>query len=530
MQALSIRIGWRTLPPVSAVSNQRIKTLRFHWFLHVVALPLVYAALYLFSNGAALSVSCERTADYQLLALSAELAKDGDAWTGAYSRFGFRHPGPIYAYLSAFGDLFLPFGGTPRGRHQVMQLLVSMLVLLAAAQVTYRTFRPRLLAPAVVAMTLIVGRLAIDGHLFHDTWNPSVMVAPMVLFLVSTAALLVGRRSVVAYQAIAAVLLLHAHLGASPVVILLLALSWFWVLRAARGRLFAAFAHLALCGGGILLLSFLPVFHDALVAPNGGNLGTLIRFFSSHQEGTGYGSAVHFVAWHIARSVGSDRVALGGVVFLITLLPALYGAWVGVRRDRAPVVVLVVALLLCLLAARGIVGAPHDYLMRYLFGVVAVLFAIAVVAILRILSRSIPQTHRLLASRVSLITMLLAGLAALPPALTPKPELCSKNAARLVARFTPDPQVRYRLEPSVPNDWPLMAAIALHLKRRGVEFCVDPMWGATFDWSLTCGVRAGRDPFPPRPLKTLRVYNQRPKDPVGLPNQLKQKQFLMAWE
>ena len=230
--------------------------------------------------------------------------------------------------------------------------------------------------------------------------------------------------------------------------------------------------------------------------------------------------SVAFIAWHLARAVGSDQPIVGVALFLACTTTVWAFRRSTGARSRELALVALAALLLSILAARGIVGERYDYLMRYLFGVIPVLLAVAIASIFM---RFVPR-------KVAVVLLLGVAMFSLPPPLRRESKPCLVNARKLAELLVPQHGVRYRIAVPDPKDWPLLSAMALVFQRNGIPVCVDQQWAATFDWSFTCTAQSAGEGFPPRPLRTIMLYNTPPLTPPTLPHVVRRKGFVMAWE
>lgn len=195
--------------------------------------------------------------------------------TGAYSRYGWSHPGPVLFYLLAVP--YRVFGNDATG------LRVATLILnVAALGALFWLARRRGLAPLVAvatATTLLIWGLQADALSYG--WNVTVTLVPFLLTAVACWSVLCGDDVALVVAAVAAVFVFQSHVGAGVVIApLVLVTAGFVVWRRrrpvlGRGSLIA--------GGGLLALALVPIAFDTFRDPQG-NLATLLKWSLDNDE------------------------------------------------------------------------------------------------------------------------------------------------------------------------------------------------------------------------------------------------------
>jgi hypothetical protein len=116
--------------------------------------------------------------DEAVLELAAHDTLAGDPPRGAYSRFGWHHPGPLPIYVLAVGVRLFGADG-----HHWITGLVSLGCLLTSLLLMARRHGPAPTATFVLVVALGVGAVArhVLPSVFFSVWNPVAAVAPLVL-------------------------------------------------------------------------------------------------------------------------------------------------------------------------------------------------------------------------------------------------------------------------------------------------------------------------------------------------------------
>jgi hypothetical protein len=299
--------------------------------------------------------------------------------TGAYSRYGWSHPGPMMYWLIA--PLSLVFGKA------AWATLVGAALLQGAAIVWLARLAWRAGGLATVALWLAVGALAysaLGSSAVLEAWNPHIAFPFFTLFLLQTWLVCCGDVKRLLGAVVVGSFILQTHVGYAPLVVASLgaALVFSWVDLRARGDRVrdlpvARWAVLA------LLVLWLPVVIEPMVHPPG-NLRQLADFFVGGGSGAdvvGVGDGTGLLAgefrvpppWFggttLTDSV-TNAARPAGAVWL--LLPAALFAWAAVqawkRRDRAglrTVIFVGVVMATALVALARTTGAPFPYLVYW---------------------------------------------------------------------------------------------------------------------------------------------------------------------
>lgn len=142
-----------------------------------------------------------------------------DVWSsdiplvGAYSRFGWNHPGPAAFYLLAPVSIV---SGQPAWATQVGNALLQAAVVAAIAWVAWRSGGLSRLLAVLALVGLAFG--AMGPSMVLDAWNPNVAYPMFVLFVLLAWILSYGTPRVLPAVAVVGTVLVQSHLGYLPLV------------------------------------------------------------------------------------------------------------------------------------------------------------------------------------------------------------------------------------------------------------------------------------------------------------------------
>ncbi len=456
------------------------------------------------------------------MGISIELAKRGEALTGAYSRFGFRHPGPVMSYYYALSEsawsTLAPGTSTPMGMHLVAQVLFNIACLLVVAYwftTNFPILRRAGLSCAVVPISFLAWWGA--GRTFlHDYWNPTVTIAPMMVFLLSGASLLAGKLRWLPFFCLSGVVLVHSHLSAAPLALMAWAIVIVGstlriraehrsILSALRKYKFSCLSALA-----ILSLGLTPPLIEALTVPQFGNVGAIVASLSNGVPSGSLSAAFHWIGGYFTFQLPIPKV-------LALLLSSLLLVLIAVRtrnESRYAAILCLSVIIAALLSASQVRGQWDPYILRSMLGVSAVSLLLVFFSTCTAVFRQIEACP---SGRIGILTLLFSvacGYALLPKPFTPRAQKCGRIAKPFIDALQPKATDYFRLEISDHAAWPFAAPFGLSLLRHGASFCVSEEWRYLFDSALVC--RSSSDQ--PRLLVVYRAF------PDPLPERLQQMQ------
>jgi hypothetical protein len=314
---------------------------------------------------------------------------------GPFSRDGWSHPGPAFAYLMAIPYRVL---GSDSAAMLVCALLVNAIAVVGIVILARRW--GGLALGVTVALGTALLTVTLPSDFLQDPWNPFVTVLPFGAFLMLVWASTCGDRWAFPVACGVGTFCVQTHIGyAAPVAVLLVGAVW----RAARDRdeprvRGEGRRGVMMLGIGalVLLLMWLPPVYEQFVHSPGNMRATYHYFRDTEQPPQGIGNGVRVVAAQF--TLGPDWLfGLRGVspfsgepaamrqhpVPLLLLLFAAGGVVAFRRRYlalRRIAVILGVTIVVAAIASAQIIGAMAEYRLRWLW-VVAVLTAAVTVAV-----------------------------------------------------------------------------------------------------------------------------------------------------
>ena len=135
----------------------------------------------------------------------------GGVYTGAYSRFGFHHPGPLYFYLRY--PLYAVSGGSAASFY-VVSALIAGLSLWGSFLIIRKT--TSLTSAILFAAVISFYMFRLTSSIWFSQWNPFIVIFPVCLSVIAVAASASG---VTRYFPVAVISLSFAaqtHLGVLP--------------------------------------------------------------------------------------------------------------------------------------------------------------------------------------------------------------------------------------------------------------------------------------------------------------------------
>ena len=327
--------------PVAATSANARSTLFLAALLAALA-PFVASAISLLVDGGAYRAS----GDIALIELRVRGIGSHLELVGAYSRFGWFHPGPALFYLLA-----LPFKLTGSTN---ISLPLAALVLNGACVVAIAFVARRRGGLPLTILTLLVVALLLHGcgpEFLRNPWNPYLGLLPMFLLVLVAWSATSGERWAMPVMVGLASLIVQAHAGFTLFVAAIVAVTAVWFVVATRGTDRGR----VVLWSALVLVAFwvLPVFEQLTHDP--GNLRLLAEFFNDRGQSHSWHDAWNVVAQPASPSFPWVSGNLVGWTFPSEPTPfplALVGlvlvAWPAARRVpdvfRLIVVVLVAAL------------------------------------------------------------------------------------------------------------------------------------------------------------------------------------------
>lgn len=229
------------------------------------------------------------TSDSAVIESYTRLATHGALRLGAYSRFQWHHPGPLYFYLLA---PFYVVGGATASALNAGAAAISFACTWLIGAVLLRR-RPTL-ALALGAALLLLSFRAHEA--LASPWNPHITLLPMLALLVVSADVIAGTAGSLPFVAVLASVAGQAHVAVMPVALLLGALALLRGCIGAVGAHSSAWRRSLVVTACVLMAAWaLPAWEQLTGTPHG-NLTELWRFFIQ-QARHGQTLAVAVSAW-----------------------------------------------------------------------------------------------------------------------------------------------------------------------------------------------------------------------------------------
>jgi hypothetical protein len=449
----------------------------------VAVLPLVVAAVRVLTAFSGYAASSDNAANE----LTVRDVGHHLVLLGPFSRHGWSHPGPAFAYLMA-----VPYRifGSDSAAMLAGALLVNGIAI-ATAVILARRWGGRGLAVAVtLGMALLTVTLPSD--FLADPWNPYVTVLPFGAFLMLIWSSTCGDRWAVPVACGVGTFCVQTHIGYTAPVVAALAWAVWRAVRdrnrpRARGDGTRGLGMLGI-GAIVLAVMWLPPIYEQL-AHSPGNLSETFDYFSGARQppqGLRNGLRVISAQFTVApdwlsglRGVSpfSGEPAAMHQNPVPILLLAFVGAGVVAHRRRylalrALIVVLAITIAVGVVAAAQIIGAMAEYRLRWLWVVAVLAIAGTLAVALRRATERWPASGAALIAGLTVGAVVLTGFgveraaSAEPPAAEHDAEVA--RLARRLIRNLPvgdDPVLLRAVGPSAFED---MKGLALALDRAGI--------------------------------------------------------------
>jgi hypothetical protein len=425
---------------------------------------------------------------------------------GAYSRYGWSHPGPLEFYLFAIPNRLL---GRDFAALRLTSLLFNSAALIAVGWVARRRGAAALAALLAGLTGLVWG---LDPNALADSWNVTIAVVPFLLTIVACWCAWCGDRWAWLVASVAFSFVFQAHIGFGVVLAPLVLVTMVRLLVKDRhdpGAPTTTFREVSIGVAAGLLLA-LPALADVL-AHWPGNLGRLLRWSFAHHEPTvGLSQGIRLIGRATSLSfplharfpnqfvfvIGSIDLGWlpGSVLALLTIALVL-----SARRDMAAEVWLCTALVItwiaAVVAASRVTQPLAFWLVEWLQPLAWLTWvAVALVGwrLLRPIVASRLGTHQLRqATAATAVAVLAVGTVAYARGsldadehdTTTRPIEAFVAAAQHVDRSQPV-HIEYGGDPFSAGT--VFLAVANELDRSGFTLCVDTEFANQFGSARVC--------------------------------------------
>lgn len=440
-----------------------------------------FLAAYLYTHGTELLNLCERSGDYALILLETARAGAGETLLGPYSRYGFRHPGPLMFYVYAAGEPFIWFTRTAQASYSVIQLLLNVYFTSCALRAA-RILLPDSRAATLLLISVILFFREGSPTIWYDIWGPSTVVAPILAVLFSGWAVTRGNYCHVFPLLSAALIAGSNHIGTLAISLPLLLTVAVETLRQKRPRSRSKLESLGFLAALLLILACASFFVvEIATAYPKDNLHRMADFFlSPERKSQQLSDVILYVAGFLTKPFfGAGLGTSAGKLIGATIILGTPWIFAAHNRDTSLLRVLILLAVLFMIAgALKIDGTLHRYLMRYGFAIGAAAFFLFLLSLVRMLP---DRKSTLLVLTSGVVIAIYTGM--LQP---PRASRCTERYSLLVDRLQLSAETLHQLSMTRHEAWKGMARIAVELYRRGIPFCVDQTWWHIFGADLTC--------------------------------------------
>jgi hypothetical protein len=444
----------------------------------LVVVTLLFGAHLFWQWGSVMSL-CDMEGDISLLLLATERAGRFEQLVGPYSRFHFSHPGPVvfywYALVAFLSSAFI----TPAGALVVAQTILNAVACFCVARMV---LLESTLAVSGVLLLMICTVLFFSGTntaFLHYAWNPVAVLFPLLAFLFSAGSLASGRREAAPQLVLWWVIAVHHHVAAGAFASLIGVFASLVAIVQHGWRPWRDWPGRSAIAIGILF-GALPIVIEALTHPRGGNLVRLIRFFTRPFERLPWQEVVDVT---LQGMVPLDVSAPGAIAIGMFLVGAPWlRALDSAPFERALRLIAGVAFLSGILAARGIRGTPHDYLLWFLFPLGALNAWLCVYHVVA----ALPLSKWLLHGVFGLLALAVLVRSGRQPVHLGGVCWGLGEPVRRALVESHAGESPVMISPRGKGGWAAAAEIVLALTRAGVPFCVERRWSFMFGRKVAC--------------------------------------------
>ena len=380
----------------------------------LVTIPIVVAALRIFAS------DFIATGDIAATELRVRDVFHHPVLLGAYSRFGWHHPGP-----ALFWFLAPPY--TVAGSHSwALPISICVLNIICVIVITLKLSRKFGTANALVGLIPLAVLLGgLGPSVLASPWNPDVVVLPFIVFLLFCIDVAEGATEAVAVALLVFTFMVQAHAGvaipaslifiSAVVACVVVRRNWNASMRSSKHRRRTQLLLL-----GVTTLWAAPMLEQIRYGKRG-NVALLWDFARASEMKVGFSAAARAFAadysirdasWRGIRAInsfsGEDSAWNSWKIpfALVVLLPLLVFAYARLAKFRAAILMLLVANLSVIIGVSQISGYAYPYLYRWFDAVVATTFALGAIAVHALLAPRLTTSMKLGASILVGVTLL----------------------------------------------------------------------------------------------------------------------------
>lgn len=309
--------------------------------------------------------------DISLTEIAVRWVGTGSQLVGPYSRYRFRHPGPLPFY--ALWPSYEAFGRGSAGLY-FGAVIVNLAASIGIVAILHRSLGRLAAVGAAIGIVLLV---AGDARLVAYPWNPFFIALPVACVVVAAAAAVSRSAWYLVIAGAGGSFVVQSHVGVLPTV---LAVGGVGAVGAVVRHRRRAITPILAASGLVALLWFPPLYQQLTEDP--GNLGVMLNEMRSGNDRIPADEAFHLFARGVtslpfAGSLGADVVTDGSpwrTLATLALIGLLFAAVCAAVRSRAVdrlafAGVPLVALCAAGASMLGVRGEPHAYLAFWIAGV-----------------------------------------------------------------------------------------------------------------------------------------------------------------
>lgn len=410
---------------------------------------------------------------------SSTLRVPSGVFTGAYSRVGFHHPGPLYFYLR--WPLYVLSGLNHASFYMTTAVIVAA-SLAASLRIVLKSGGASLLLPFLIISSAFL--LSLNHGVWFSQWNPFIIIFPALLLVLSAAASSSRHPGYLPLVVITSGFCAQTHLGAAPSAAIMAFFALVSVI--ARGRFRGRTAVLTVIA---LVLLWLPVAIGEFFT---GNIAATFSLMGSAGPAAGL-SNLSLASWITAltpiegfflgsvfrTALGSPVTGLAPIILLRSILLA-FSVFAVKKRNVFLYVTGVLTLILhftTLVSVFMIRGELNQYLTVWMGVAGAVSWMVILGAFLRRLKGAFAYAAAVLCAVLFLYFTARSILTQVLPAYGPDPlDYHSSEVDALMCSLNEEYNETegscIGISPGTHDDWPIMAGVALQLEKRGFKVAV----------------------------------------------------------
>ncbi len=436
--------------------------------------------------------------------LSVHMASQGEAFEGAFSHAGFRHPGPVlFYYLAATSKALTPFM-SEEDSYRISVLALNTLAVALAAFLLAGLTPHRSYALLLMPLCFVL----ISPRALFDYWNPYPVPAMACAYLLSLVYLAHGRLWFLPLTAVLGSFVAQCHISTPPFLAATFLYALTFALLRARGserglgRSIAAPAAATLV---VSLLMWLGPLVDWWRYGAESNAGVIMRSFLEEHRTVSLAKSFAMV-WHLAAkklnlffnfSPGVARLLPLALILAVAGTSPRRGAFFHLRM------LLLVSWLVTIWALSRSFQPLADYLITYFLALLVLACFLVLIAaidlVARLLSRLArvkPAHCRLALCAIALASVVFTAVRHPDPGTSQKRASCEliRFADRFVNALNPVPGTLYTVTPATLELRGFSVFFALSMLEHGADFCFDDQWEHYVGRALTCSYRLAEPP------------------------------------